>query len=49
MREEMQQLFRDAVAASGTRYETVRGNGERRLHLAVDAINDLCERDAALG
>lgn len=40
-RDEMQQLFRDAVAASGAPFVTIDGSAERRLHIAVDAIDDL--------
>jgi NadR type nicotinamide-nucleotide adenylyltransferase len=41
MREEMQQLFRDAVLASGVATATVTGIGPERLERAVDAIDAL--------
>ena len=41
MREEMQQLFRDAVLASGVATATVTGIGLERLERAVDAIDAL--------
>lgn len=40
-REEMQQLFRDAVAGSGAPYVVIRGSREGRLELARDAIGHL--------
>ncbi len=40
-REEMQQLFRDAVIASGVPFATITGMGEERLQRAVDAIDEL--------
>jgi len=39
MREEMQQLFRDAVAQSGAEYEVIEGNWEHRLAQATRAID----------
>jgi NadR type nicotinamide-nucleotide adenylyltransferase len=41
MREEMQQLFRDAVLASGAPAAVVTGAGAERLERAVDAIDAL--------
>lgn len=38
-REEMQQLFRDAVAASGSRYAVINGSWARRRELAREAID----------
>ncbi|HEV2644708.1 MAG TPA: ATP-binding protein, partial [Candidatus Elarobacter sp.] len=40
-REAMQQLFRDAVAASGSPYAVIRGSWNERLELARDAIGHL--------
>ncbi len=40
-RDEMQQLFRDAVAASGSDYVVISGPWEMRLSLARAAIDDL--------
>jgi NadR type nicotinamide-nucleotide adenylyltransferase len=40
-REEMQQLFRDAVIASGVPFATITGIGEERRQRAVDAIDEL--------
>ncbi|MGI9090867.1 MAG: AAA family ATPase [Gemmatimonadaceae bacterium] len=40
-REEMQQLFRDAVAESGAPYTVIRGSWEERLRLATNAIDRL--------
>ncbi len=40
-REEMQQLFRDAVSASGVPFATITGIGEERLQRAVDVIDEL--------
>jgi NadR type nicotinamide-nucleotide adenylyltransferase len=39
MREEMQQLFRDAVAASGVPFALVSGQGEERVVRATEAID----------
>jgi NadR type nicotinamide-nucleotide adenylyltransferase len=39
MREEMQQLFRDAVNASGVPFAVVTGSGEERLTRATEAID----------
>ena len=39
MRDEMQQLFRDAVLASGVATAIVSGTGDERLERAVDAID----------
>ena len=41
MREEMQQLFRDAVAASGATWLTITGGRDDRFQRAVDAVNTL--------
>ncbi|HEY4129349.1 MAG TPA: ATP-binding protein [Gemmatimonadaceae bacterium] len=41
MREEMQQLFRDAVSASGATWLTITGGRDDRFQIAVDAINTL--------
>ena len=41
MREEMQQLFRDAVLASGAAVSRVTGAGEERLERAAEAIDAL--------
>lgn len=41
LREQMQQLFRDAVAASGTAVAVIRGSWDERLQRAVDAIDEL--------
>jgi NadR type nicotinamide-nucleotide adenylyltransferase len=40
-REEMQQLFRDAVAASGARFTTIHGTGDARFDAAVKAVDQL--------
>lgn len=40
-REGMQQLFRAAVAESGSPYVVVRGSWDQRFKLAVDAIDEL--------
>jgi NadR type nicotinamide-nucleotide adenylyltransferase len=40
-REEMQQLFRDAAAASGAAVAIVHGSWDERLQRAVDAIDEL--------
>lgn len=39
MRDEMQQLFRDAVSRSGTRYAVITGEGAIRLVNAIAAID----------
>jgi len=39
MRDEMQQLFRDAVFASGVLAATITGIGDERLERAIDAID----------
>ena len=39
MRDDMQQLFRDAVRASGVAMATITGIGDERLERAVDAID----------
>jgi len=41
MREEMQQLFRDAVMNSGAAVAIIRGDGHERLERAVDAVDAL--------
>jgi NadR type nicotinamide-nucleotide adenylyltransferase len=41
MRDEMQQLFRDAVAATGVPASKILGRGEERFARAVDAIDAL--------
>lgn len=41
MREQMQQLFRDAVLASGTPSVTIRGGWPERFEQAIDAIDRL--------
>ena len=41
MREEMQQLFHDAVFATGVPVAVIRGQGEERFQRAVDAIDQL--------
>jgi NadR type nicotinamide-nucleotide adenylyltransferase len=41
MREEMQQLFRDAVMNSGAAVAIIRGDGHERLERAVEAIDAL--------
>jgi NadR type nicotinamide-nucleotide adenylyltransferase len=41
MRDEMQQLFRDAVVASGSPYSAVTGTGEDRFARARDVIDAL--------
>lgn len=46
-RDEMQQLFRDAVRDSGVAYATVSGQGADRLQRAVDAIDRLLLDDDA--
>lgn len=47
-REEMQQLFRDAVIASGVPFATITGVGDERLQRAVDVIDELrLDGDAA--
>jgi NadR type nicotinamide-nucleotide adenylyltransferase len=43
MREEMQQLFRDTVAASGATWLTITGGRDDRFQRAVDAINTLLQ------
>ncbi len=40
-REEMQQLFRNAVAESGSPYTVIRGSWDQRLRLSIDAIDRL--------
>lgn len=40
-REEMQQLFRDAVRASGVPFVVIAGDADERLAIAVDAIDAL--------
>ena len=42
-REEMQQLFRDAVAASGARFTTILGSGDARFEAALRAVDSLIE------
>lgn len=41
MREEMQQLFRDAAAASGSRVVTLHGSIETRVQAAISAVDAL--------
>lgn len=41
LREEVQQLFRDAVAASGTAVAVVRGSWDERRQRAVDTVDEL--------
>ena len=41
MRDEMQQLFRDAVMSSGAPVAIVHGEGKERLERAVDAVDAL--------
>lgn len=41
LREEMQQLFRDAVAATGVPFVVIRGSGPAREQAAIDAIDVL--------
>ncbi len=41
LREEMQQLFRDAVAASGVAVVVIHGSHDHRFHLATEAIEEL--------
>jgi NadR type nicotinamide-nucleotide adenylyltransferase len=41
MREEMQQLFRDAVLASGAATAVITGKGDERFERAVDAVDAL--------
>lgn len=41
MREEMQQLFRDAVRDSGVPFVAIHGQGDERFQRAVDAIDEL--------
>ena len=43
LRDEMQQLFRDAVRASGAPYEIIEGDWPARLERAVRAIDGLLE------
>jgi NadR type nicotinamide-nucleotide adenylyltransferase len=43
-RDEMQQLFRDAVLASGVPAATITGIGDERLERAVDAIDALLSK-----
>lgn len=38
-REDMQQLFRNAIAASGSAYAVIRGHWDQRLRLAREAID----------
>lgn len=48
-REEMQQLFRDAVASSGVPFATITGVGDERLQRALDVIDELRLDGDALG
>ena len=41
LRDEMQQLFRDAVAKSGAAFVAITGSWDERLQRAVDAIDEL--------
>ena len=41
MREEMQQLFRDAVRDCGVPFVAIQGQGDERFQRAVDAIDEL--------
>jgi NadR type nicotinamide-nucleotide adenylyltransferase len=41
MREEMQQLFRDAVAASGVSFVVISGDADSRFDAAIQAIDGL--------
>ena len=41
MRDEMQQLFRDAVIATGVPFATISGRGEERFARAVEAVDAL--------
>ena len=41
LRDEMQQLFRGAVAASGAAFVVIHGSWDERLERAVDAIDEL--------
>ena len=41
LRDEMQQLFRDAVAATGVPVATISGRGEERFARAVEAVDAL--------
>jgi len=43
-REEVQQLFREAVSASGAPYVTVSGSWPERFEIAVNAIQSLLDR-----